>query len=208
MNGSEVDLSYVDDNAHLAEKDFITLSRRFLKAINPVIVSSIRKKMGFETVDFEIYRKDYLLNQPNKETDLVLDMTVVPLVFFTQFGIRFFPKLEDEYWSTIECFPGRNTPPGKEHSLVVKELNTEIAQGGIHSEWESLNKLKTLEISNYHSLTYAAYEIENHCKSSFFKSPLKKLTDELEIIPQFFCPLEVDSEFLISLVLHINLILY
>jgi len=194
-----LDFKFLEENSYLIEKDFNSLSRRFADAINPVATTSIRKQMVFSPIDYPIYCKDYILNQPIPEgmDDLVADITVVPLFFHTAFGVRFFPRFEDEYWSPLEL--------GGHH------LDTPLGKPGcsqaVQSEWETLNGLKPLENCNYHALTYAAYEIETKCKESFMASRLRQLTHELEIISQFFVPFDMDSEFKVALALHVNLIM-
>jgi hypothetical protein len=178
----DLDFSFVEKNNHLNKEDFNKLSEAWLKILNPLRVKSIRKYMEFKPIPYKIYVENFKDYSPSSDSEMKdLDATFIPLFFICTFTSSMFPTFQDEYFNPL----GNLT----------------------NKAYTSMEGLKMLESGNYHSLCYAAYELEKEIHTRFENAEaLQNIAEETIILPQFLVPFKVDSEFPMTIALHINMV--
>ena len=67
------DMVSYQKNGFLSEKDYNVLSRKLIKAMNPVRVSNIRKDLEFNSLDYLEYSKEEL-NESLKEGEFSIPL--------------------------------------------------------------------------------------------------------------------------------------
>ena len=157
------DMVSYQKNGFLSEKDYNVLSRKLIKAMNPVRVSNIRKDLEFNSLDYLEYSKEEL-NESLKEGEfsIPLELNNISIPLVTSFSLSYFPDFEMEYSNPFE------TMTFTDHLVFLREIQGEA--------------LKQVPNSNFHSLAITAYNLEKAIKDSVKQSRLWKISEDTSII--------------------------
>jgi len=179
-----LDASFLVENCFLIEKDFNSLARRFLKAINPVQTRNIRKLINFESVPYDKYVNEYSDLDPSSPDpfDIEFDPQTIPLMFIGAANSSFFPAFEDEFFMAF-------TPIDHE---MCKEVDG----------------LRSLHTSNFRSLCLAAYELEMCMREKFACCSLaREINQHMEVIFSFLIPFYPEvMNFDVTIVANVNFV--
>ena len=172
----------MEKNGFLKEEDYTKLTSEWLTLLNPVRIAPIRKYLKFTKLKFEVYQeevKNFKHVADNVEDEV--DMLAAPLFFITTFSSTLFPEFQDEYFAPLSFLTNKN--------------------------YITLKGLKVIEPSMYHSLTRAQYELEQVVKERFQSSQkFKDVAEDVAVITQFLLPFDIDSEFPMTIVMNVNMI--
>lgn len=178
----DIDFKHLDKNGYLKQSDYNKLTKDWLDLLNPVRVKPIRKYMEFTRLKYEVYEKEAKKSeQIFDNVEDKVDLSVIPLFFVTTFSTTLFPDFQSEYFAPFSFLT--------------------------NNKYITVEGLKVVESSHYNSLCMAEFEIEQIIKERFAKS--KKFSDiaeDLIVNPQFLVPMKIDSEFPLTIILNLNMI--
>jgi len=178
----DIDFKHLEENGFLKEEDYNKLTKEWIDLLNPVRIQNIRKYLKFTRLKFEVYKKEVSKFKPSfDDVEEKIDLLAAPLFFISTFSSTLFPEFQDEYFAPLSFLTNKNY----------------ITMGG----------LKVVEPSMYHSLTKAQYDLELIVKERFEQSKkFKDIAEDIAVITQFLIPFEIDSEFPMTIVMNVNLI--
>ena len=177
----DLDFKHLEKNGYLTEADYNKLAEVWLKVLNPLRTKSIRKYLNFSKLKYSAYKDSAEKYKPNFDEAIDLDATFIPMFFVTSFPSSLFPTFCDEYFSPFDYLTNRN--------------------------FITMEGLRVVEPSSYHSLCYAAYELETEIHQRFQESPvLNEVATETVVLNQFLVPMDVTSEFPFTITLCINMV--
>jgi hypothetical protein len=174
------DMATYQKNGFLSERDYNVLSRKLIKAINPVRVNNIRKGLAFAPMIYSEYSKEELnesLEDDGFSIPLELNNVSIPLI--VSFNSSYFPDFELEYTNPY------NIVELADDLVFIKEVRG--------------NALKQVPNNNFHSLAIAAYNLEKSIKDSFKESSLRKISEDIAILIEFFIPVQISHNFDITI---------
>lgn len=178
----KIDFKFLEKNGFLKESDYTKLTDEWISLLNPVRIQTIRKYIKFTKLKYEVYLeevKNFKKTFDNVEEEI--DLLTAPLYFVTTFSSTLFPEFQDEYFAPLSFLTNKN--------------------------YITLKGLKVIEPSLYHSLTKAEYDLGLVVKERFEKSrKFKDVAEEVAVITQFLLPFEIDSEFPMTIVMNVNMI--
>lgn len=178
----DIDFKHLEKNGYLKQSDYNKLTKDWLDLLNPVRVKPIRKYMEFVRLKYEVYEKEAKKNEHVfEDIEEKIDMSFIPLHFVTTFSTSLFPDFQAEYFAPFSFLT--------------------------NNKFITVEGLRVVESSQFNSLCMATFEIENIVKERFAKS--KKFADIAEDVivnPQFLVPMKVDSEFPLTIILNVNMV--
>lgn len=178
----KIDFRFLEKNGYLKQEDYDAVTKEWLSLLNPVRIAEIRKYMRFTKLKFEVYEREISkFQQKFDNVEDEVDMLSAPLFFVTTFSSTLFPDFQDEYFAPLSFLTNKN--------------------------YLTLEGLKVIESSLYHSLTKAQYSLEVTVKERFRKSKrFQEIAEDVAVFPQYLVPFEIDSEFPMTIILNVNLI--
>lgn len=177
-----IDFKHLEKNGFLKEEDYNKLAKEWISLLNPVRIPNIRKYLRFTNLKFDVYKEEVSKFKPSFDNvEDEIDLLAAPLFFVSTFSSTLFPEFQDEYFAPLSFLTNKN--------------------------YITMKGLKIIEPSMYHSLTKAQYDLELVVKERFEQSKkFKDVAEEVAVLTQFLLPFEIDSEFPMTIVMNINLI--
>jgi hypothetical protein len=178
----DINYKFLENNGFLDQKDYTKLTKEWLSLLNPLRVPKIRKFLKFTNLTYDVYKEEVKkISNSYTSVEDEIDMFSIPLFFVTTFSSTLFPEFQDEYFAPLSFLTNKN--------------------------YISLKGLKIIEPSLYHSLTKTQYDLELLIKERFEASPkFKDISEEAVVLSQFLLPFDIDSEFPMTIVLNVNML--
>lgn len=178
----DINFKDLEKNGYLNTTDYNKLTKEWLSLLNPIRIKNIRKYLKFTQLKYEVYQQEiakFQTSSGNVEEDI--DLLAIPLFFVTTFSSTLFPEFQDEYFAPLSFLTNKN--------------------------YVSMEGLKIIEPSMYHSLTKAQFELEETVKDRCVKSKkFKDIAEDVIVASSYLLPFEIDSEFPMTIILNVNLI--
>lgn len=180
--GMDINFKALEKNGFLEKSDYTTLTKECLSLLNPVRVPSIRKYIQFTSLKYDVYCEEVSKFKPNFDSiEDEIDLLAAPLYFVATFSSTLFPEFQDEYFAPLSFLTNKN--------------------------YITMKGLKVIEPSMYHSLTRAQYDLETVVRDRIRSSKkFEAIAEDVAITTQFLLPFEIDSEFPMTVILAVNLI--
>jgi len=177
-----INFKHLESKGYLEQKDYTALTKEWLSLLNPIRVSKIRKYLKFTNLTYDVYVEEVKRISPTYETvEEEIDLLSIPLFFVTTFSSTLFPEFQDEYFAPLSFLTNKN--------------------------YITLKGLKIIEPSLYHSLTKTQYDLEMLIKDRFKESKkFKDISEDVVVLTQYLLPFEIDSEFPMTVVLNVNML--
>jgi hypothetical protein len=178
----KINFKHLENKGCLEQGDYNTLTKEWLSLLNPVRVPKIRKFLKFTNLTYDVYLEEVKKICGNYDSvEEEIDMLSIPLFFVTTFSSTLFPEFQDEYFAPLSFLTNKN--------------------------YITLKGLKIIEPSLYHSLTKTQYDLELLIKERFEKSKkFKDVAEDIVMLSQYLLPFDIDSEFPMTIVLNVNMI--